>query len=90
MNENKNKVLETVVGAGKFIGEMAITSGVTRIVSNAVLATTPAPVKGIGKACIMLGSFAISNMVSKKAIASINEDVDDFKKSIKGENNGDK
>lgn len=63
-----NKI-EMVKGAG----ELVVSLGVTKIVTNIVCATMPAGTGAVAKVCITAGSFVLGNMVSNAAVNHVEQ-----------------
>lgn len=64
--------------------EIVVSIGVGAIVGNAVIFTTPLKVKAVQKACISVGSFVVSSMVSDKASDYVKDKIEDIKEAFKG------
>lgn len=67
---------EVIVKRVKQIGGVAITIGVSTIVGNAAKFVTPETVKGLTKACVALGSFALGAMASDATVKYASEQID--------------
>jgi hypothetical protein len=62
----------------KAIAEIVVSVGVGAIVGNAVNSTTPGDIGKIRKACVVVGSFVLSSMVTDKAVKYTGKAIDDF------------
>jgi uncharacterized membrane protein len=71
------------IGVAKAVGSLIVSVGVSAIVGNAVKATTPYKVGRIQKACIWIGSFVLSSMVSDKASKYTEDKIEETATKVK-------
>jgi hypothetical protein len=67
----------------KAISAFAVSTGVSIIVRNIILATTPKDTKPIAKAFIGIGGFVLVNLIADKVVDYVMETVDNIIEEIK-------
>lgn len=60
----------------KLVSELAVSTGVSAIVSNASRAAVPENARFVKKATIAVGTFVLSHMVAEKAVKYTNEKIE--------------
>lgn len=73
------------LGIFKIVAELAVSTGVGAIVSNASRAAVPENARLVKKVTIAIGTFVLSNLVADQAVKYTNEKIesgiDEFKKA---------